>query len=330
MSPLVALAQQELSDADLAVARRVLRVEADGLLALAESVDDSFVAACAILAGVRGRVIITGMGKSGHIARKIAATFASTGTPAQYVHPGEASHGDLGMIREGDAVLAMSNSGETTELADVIEYTRRFHIPLIAITGNPTSTLAKHADVVLILPPVPEAAADVLAPTTSTTMNLALGDALAVALLERRGFDAEDFRRFHPGGKLGRRLLKVADLMHGAEELPLAAPGDSMAVTVLRMTEKRFGVIGVADAAGVLIGVITDGDLRRHMRPDLLERKAGDVMTGKPVTTTGDALAAEVLGVMNERRISSLFVVGSGDRPIGIIHIHDLLRAGVA
>lgn len=326
----VHLPQPAQAEVDLAAARRVLSMEADGLKALAAAIDERFAMACDILAGVRGRVIVTGMGKSGHVARKIAATMASTGTPAQYVHPAEASHGDLGMIRQEDAVLAMSNSGETAELGDLLEYTRRFDIPLIAITSNPASTLGRVADVCLALPQVPEATSSVLAPTTSTTMNLALGDALAVALLERRGFSSDDFRTFHPGGKLGRRLLKVADLMHGAGELPLGRRTDRMSEIVLSMTEKRFGVIGIVDDAdGNLVGVITDGDLRRHMSARLLELTAEDVMTRKPISTQADALAAEVLGVMNARRISSLFVLEDG-HPVGIVHIHDLLRAGVA
>jgi len=326
----VHLPQPAQAEVDLAAARRVLSLEADGLKALAAAIDERFAMACDILAGVRGRVIVTGMGKSGHIARKIAATMASTGTPTQYVHPAEASHGDLGMIRQEDAVLAMSNSGETTELGDLLEYTRRFDIPLIAITSNPASTLGRIADVCLALPQVPEATSSVLAPTTSTTMNLALGDALAVALLERRGFSADDFRTFHPGGKLGRRLLKVADLMHGADELPLGRLTDRMSEIVLSMTEKRFGVIGIVDDTdGHLAGVITDGDLRRHMSARLLELTAEDVMTRRPISTQVDALAAEVLGVMNARRISSLFVLEDG-HPVGIVHIHDLLRAGVA
>lgn len=326
----VHLPQPDQAATDLAVARRVLTQEADGLRALVSAIDERFAMACDILANVRGRVIVTGMGKSGHIARKIAATMASTGTPAQYVHPGEASHGDLGMIRQEDAVLAMSNSGETAELGDLLEYTRRFDIPLIAITSNPSSTLARIADVLLQLPQAPEATASVLAPTTSTTMNLALGDALAVALLERKGFTPDDFRTYHPGGKLGRRLLKVRDLMHGGEEIPIGRPTDRMSDIVLKMTEKRFGVIGVVDASTeMLIGVITDGDLRRHMRADMLSLRADEVMTRHPISTQADALAAEVLGVMNTRRISALFVLEEG-RPVGIIHIHDLLRAGVA
>ena len=316
---------------DLTVARRVLGLEAGALTALADALDQSFTAALDLLQAVTGRVIISGMGKSGHVSRKIAATLASTGTPAQFVHPGEASHGDLGMITGKDAVVAISNSGRTAELGDLVAYTRRFAIPLIAITGRAGSTLAVAADVALILPQVDEACPMGLAPTTSTTMTLGLGDAIAIALLERRGFSAEDFQLFHPGGSLGRKLLKVRDIMHDGDELPLCLSETRMADAILTMTAGRFGCVGVVDGEGGLLGIITDGDLRRHMDPDLLSLRAGDVMTGEPKTIRPGALAAEALRVMTMREhpITSLFVVEERS-PSGIVHIHDCLRAGVA
>ena len=318
---------------DVESARRVLRLEADGLEALAAGLDESFVAAVDRLAGVTGRIIVTGMGKSGHVARKVAATFASTGSPAYYVHPTEASHGDLGMIAPSDAVIAFSNSGETTEIRDLLEYSRRFSIPMIAVTARQSSTLAEMADVVLSLPDVPEACPMGLAPTTSTTVSLALGDALAVALLERKGFSAQDFRILHPGGKLGASLLRVADLMHTDEEIPLAEADTPMSEAIVTMTAKRKGCVGIVDASGRLIGIITDGDLRRHMDSGLLTRKAGDVMTPAPQTIRPQALAAEAVALMSQREITSLFVVdraGPGETLVGILHMHDCLKAGVA
>jgi arabinose-5-phosphate isomerase len=272
------------------------------------------------------------MGKSGLVARKIAATLASTGTPALFVHPAEASHGDLGMIVPGDAVLALSNSGETAELADLVAHSRRFALALIAITARPGSTLAKAADVALTLPVATEACPMGLAPTTSTTMQMALGDALAVALLTRRGFTAADFHQIHPGGRLGARLQRVRDLMHDGEAVPLAPPETPMGRALLVMTEKRFGCLGVIDGAGRLIGIVTDGDLRRAMGPDLLSRPVGEVMTRTPRTIGADALAGEALHAMNadDRPITALFVVDASNRPQGILHIHDLLRAGIA
>ena len=328
---------QQLADestevsSDLIVARRVLKTEGDALMVLADTLDSGFVETIDRLHAVTGRIIVSGMGKSGHVARKIAATLASTGSPAQFVHPGEASHGDLGMITPKDAVLALSYSGKTTELSDLVAYTRRFDIPLIAITGQPGSALSEAADVTLILPHMPEACPMGLAPTTSTTMALALGDAIAIALLERHGFSVEDFQVFHPGGALGKQLLRVADVMHGAEELPICSPDCPMAEAILIMTAKRFGCVGVVDDSGVLLGIITDGDLRRHMDNDLLGQRAGDVMTGDPKTIRSQALAVEALRIMNmkDRPITSLFVVDA-QRPLGIVHIHDCLRAGVA
>jgi len=320
----------ERSDQDLAAARRVLRAGSAALESLASGLDASFSRVLDLLTLTDGgRVIVTGMGKSGHVARKIAATLASTGTPAQYVHPGEASHGDLGMITPHDAILALSNSGETEELADVVDYSRRFAIPLVVMTARSTSALAQAADACLLLSDVAEACPHGLAPTTSTTSMLALGDALAVALLERKGFSAEDYKLFHPGGKLGRKLLHVGDLMHDGDAVPLIDQASAMSEAIIVMTARRFGCVGVVDGRGQLIGIVTDGDLRRHMEPALLERAVGTVMTASPRTTRSGALAAEALRIMNERSITSLFVVAEDRRPVGIVHVHDLLRAGV-
>jgi arabinose-5-phosphate isomerase len=318
------------SKADLAVARRVIRSEIRGLEALAETLDGEFHQAVEACATARGRIIVTGVGKSGHIARKIAATLASTGTPAQFVHAVEASHGDLGMIGPGDAILALSNSGETTELADIIAYSRRFNIPLIAITGGGRSTLAGAADIVLLLPDAAEACPMGLAPTTSTTTMMALGDALALALLERKGFSSTDFQRFHPGGRLGRQLLRVRDIMHQQTEIPLVSPVALMSEAILVMTAKSFGCVGVCETDGRLIGVITDGDLRRHMGDALLSQTVRQVMHQDPKTITAGALAADALGLMNRQAITSLFVVDEAGRPVGFVHMHDCLRAGVA
>ncbi len=281
---------------------------------------------------MRGRVIVSGMGKSGHVARKIAATFASTGTPSHFVHPAEASHGDLGMIVPGDAVLALSNSGETTELADLIGHASRFAIPLLAITGRPASTLAHAADVALLLPQAAEACPMGLAPTTSTTMQLALGDALAVALLNRRGFTQAEFAAFHPGGRLGARLRRVGDLMHTGEALPIAPPDLPMPQALLLMTGKGFGCLCVINGGGALAGIVTDGDLRRAMGPDLLARRVGEIMNTQPLTARPGMLAAEALRVMTDRPrpITTLFVVDEATRPVGLLHVHDLLRAGLA
>lgn len=319
---------------DLEAARRVLALEAEALASLSDSLDERFAQAVSQLAGATGRVVVTGMGKSGHVARKIAATLSSTGTPSLFVHPAEASHGDLGMIVAGDAVLALSNSGETPELADLVGHAKRFGLPLVGITGRAESALARAADVALVLPEAPEACPMGLAPTTSTTMQLALGDAIAVALLTRRGFTAADFRVFHPGGKLGARLSRVRDLMHGPAELPLAPPGTAMDAAIVAMTARRFGCLGVQGADGRLLGIITDGDLRRALEAGggaaLLGRTAEQVMTRAPRTVQPETLAAEALHLMNARSITALFVVDAEGRPVGILHIHDLLRAGVA
>jgi len=307
----------------------VLELEGKGLALLAAGLDGRFVAALDVLGRTFGRVVVTGMGKSGHIARKIAATLGSTGTPAQFVHPGEASHGDLGNITRDDAVLALSNSGETPELADLVAYTRLRTIPLVGITGRAGSSLDRAADVALVLPEASEACPMDLAPTTSSTVMLALGDAIAVALLERRGFSKEDFHQLHPGGQLGRRFVKVTDIMHAGDEVPLAPASMRMGDALLVMTAKSFGCVGIVDGDGRLVGIITDGDLRRNMGADLLAKDAGAVMTRQPRTVAPALLAAQALALMNERAITSLFVVAD-DRPVGIVHIHDCLRAGIA
>jgi arabinose-5-phosphate isomerase len=321
--------EAEKGDRDLGVARRVIEAEIRGLEGLAAALDGAFAAAVDICAAARGRIIVAGIGKSGHVARKIAATLASTGTPAQFVHPVEASHGDLGMIGGGDAILALSNSGETSEFADIIAYSRRFNIPLLAITGGRESTLAEAADVAVFLPAVPEACPMGLAPTTSTTMMMTLGDALAIALLERKGFTPLDFHVFHPGGRLGRKLLRVGHIMHGPAEIPRVAPSARMSEAILVMTAKSFGCVGVCDGEGRLIGIITDGDLRRHMDDSLLGRSAAEVMHRNPKTIAAGALAAEALGLMSRAAITALFVIDEDRRPIGFLHLHDCLRAGL-
>ncbi|HEV2303131.1 MAG TPA: KpsF/GutQ family sugar-phosphate isomerase [Stellaceae bacterium] len=315
---------------DLVVARRVIRAEIGGLESLASALDGEFARAAELCAAAGGRIIVTGIGKSGHVARKIAATLASTGTPAQFVHPAEASHGDLGMIGSQDAIVALSNSGETAEFADIVAYSRRFKIPLIAITAGRGSSLAEAADAVLLLPAAAEACPMGLAPTTSTTMMMTLGDALAIALLERKGFSSSDFRVLHPGGKLGRRLLRVGDIMHRGGEVPIVEAEARMSEAILVMTAKSFGCVGVRDGAGHLIGVVTDGDLRRHMSDSLLLRTVAEVMHRDPKTISAQALAAEALGLMNRSAITALFVVDEGGSPTGFLHMHDCLRAGLA
>ena len=314
---------------DLSSARRVLELEIAGLKELSDSLDDRFGAALDLLENISGRIVVTGMGKSGHIACKIAATLASTGAPAMFVHPGEASHGDLGMITTNDAVLALSNSGETSELADLVAFTKRFEIPLVAMTAGADSALAKGATVALIYPASQEGCPMGLAPTTSTTVSLALGDAIAVALIERKGFSPADFHALHPGGKLGQRLLKVSDIMHAGDALPLVTPTTSMADAVLEMTAKSFGCVGVIDGDGQLLGVVTDGDLRRHMSADLLSLKVDDILTQGGKTIRAEALASEAVHLMNVSKITNIFVV-ENKKPVGILHIHDCLRAGVA
>lgn len=316
-----------------ATGQRVIRREAEALSALASALDDSFSKAVELLMAARGRVIVSGMGKSGHIARKIAATFASTGTPAHFVHPAEASHGDLGMVAEGDVLIVLSNSGETPELADILAHAKRFSIPLVGIAGREGSTLMRQADVGLLLPQVPEACETGIVPTTSTTMTLALGDALAIALMEHRAFTPDHFRLFHPGGKLGARLLKVGDLMH--PNPPLVPEDLTMGDTLVEISRNGFGVVGVIDSSGQLTGIITDGDLRRHL-DGLMTRRAGEVMTRGPRTIGPEALAGEALAVMNDRKITCLLVTETNTgndtrrRAIGILHVHDCLRAGLS
>ncbi len=311
---------------------RTLTLERDGVAALADAMQGelgaNFNRAVAILAGAKGRVIVSGIGKSGHVGQKIAATFASTGTPAFFVHPSEASHGDLGMITPNDAIVALSWSGESVELGNLITYSRRFKVPLIALTSRLESTLGKHADVPLILPRAKEACPHGLAPTTSTTMQLALGDCLAIALLEAKGFTAHDFKVFHPGGSLGAQLKHASDLMHKGAMLPIAHEDQPMSEALVIMTTKAFGCLGVVDAKGRLVGIITDGDLRRKMGENLLAARTGDVMTKRPKTVAPSALASAVLEMLNAARITALFVVDKG-KPVGILHVHDLLRAGV-
>lgn len=327
--------QQETVNKDLAIAVRVLQTEAAALLKLSQFLNDSFLQAVEMISAAEGRVIITGMGKSGHIARKIAATFASTGTPAFFVHPAETSHGDMGMIVRGDIVLAISNSGEAKELNDLIEYTRRFAIPLIGVTSRPQSTLATRCDITLLLPDCPEACPNGLAPTTSTTLTLALGDALAVTLLEKKGFTAKDFKIFHPGGKLGQQLMKVSEIMHGGQSLPVAPETISVSEAVQIISDKGFGCVCLTDAVGRLTGIITDGDIRRKLSDDILRKPAHEVMTRAPQTVSPDTLVAEAMAIMNDlkgsfRKITVLVVADAEGKPAGLLHIHDCLRAGFA
>jgi arabinose-5-phosphate isomerase len=317
------------SEADLRTARSVLETEAAGLRALAASLGRPFAAAVVLLSGISGRVVVSGIGKSGHVARKIAATLASTGTPAFFVHPAEASHGDLGMITPDDVIMALSWSGETAELKNLIDYSRRFRIGLIAVTAETASTLGQAADVALVLPQAREACPHNLAPTTSSLMQLALGDALAIALLESRGFTAVDFRSLHPGGRLGAALKFVRDLMHQGDAVPLVRLGVPMSAALVEMSAKGLGCVGVVRDGGELAGIITDGDLRRHMRPDLLDVTVETVMTRSPITVRPDQLASEAIEIVNSAKITALFVVDDG-KPAGIVHLHDLLRAGVA
>ncbi len=317
----------------LASAARTLEAERAGLEALSAALADGlggpFAAAVDAIMKSEGRVIVSGMGKSGHVGRKIAATLASTGTPAHFVHPGEASHGDLGMIMPQDVVLALSWSGETSELADVVAHAKRFRVTLVAITSNADSALGREADIPLVLPKAAEACPNGLAPTTSTTMQLALGDALAVALLEGRGFTAGDFRVYHPGGKLGARLKQVGAIMHSGDRLPLVGRGTKMADALVVMSAKGFGCVLVTEADGRLAGIVTDGDLRRHMGADLLAQPVDTVMTPAPKTVPPSLLVAEALEIVETRKIGAL-IVAEGDRPVGLVHVLDLLRVGAA
>ncbi len=318
-------------------AARVLNEEAKALQIMADDIicDKNFADAVELIGNIEGRVIITGMGKSGHVARKIAATMSSTGTPAFFIHPAEASHGDMGMMVRGDIVLALSNSGESKELNDIIEYTRRFAITLIAITKTTDSTLGRRADIVLKLADVPEACPTGMAPTTSTTMTMALGDALAIALLEKKGFTAKDFQLFHPGGKLGQQLMQVSEIMHAGKKLPLISEDANLKDVFEIMTEKGFGCAGMLDAYGKLSGIITDGDIRRHIDFDILNKKAKDIMTKSPKVISPNSLVGEAMGIMNDvtgkfRMITCLFVVDENNIPVGILHLHDCLKAGFA
>jgi len=317
----------------IASAARTVQLEAQGLRALEAALDkelvDNFAEAIRLVSACRGRVIVTGMGKSGHIGMKVAGTLSSTGTPASFVHPSEASHGDLGMITREDVIVAISWSGESAELGNILTYSRRFKVPLIAITSRPDSTLAKQSDVVLELPRAKEACPHGLAPTTSTTMQLAIGDCLAIALLETKGFTAHDFSVFHPGGSLGANLKFVADVMHSGEQLPLVTEGKIMSEALVTMTQKSFGCLGVVDGRGRLVGMITDGDLRRHMGPELLKARVQDIMTKKPNTLSPGMLASAALERINSLKRTQMFVVDKG-KPVGVVHVHDLLRAGVA
>jgi arabinose-5-phosphate isomerase len=322
-----------VANSPVKTARRTIETERTGLNALLEALDDGlaepFADAIRTIRRSTGRIVVTGIGKSGHIARKVAATLASTGTPAQFVHPAEASHGDLGMVAEDGVVLALSWSGETVELKSLIEYSRRFGIPLIAVTASADSTLARQADILLTLPKAEEACPHGLAPTTSTMMQLALGDALAIALLEERGFTAERFRDLHPGGRLGASLRLVREIMHVESAIPLVALGTPMGEAIVAMTEKGFGCLGIANGDGQLVGIITDGDLRRHLGPNLLAQTVDEVMTRAPKTISPETLAGTALDLLNQAKITTLFVV-EGQKPVGIVHLHDLLRTGVA
>lgn len=322
---------------DITAAKRVIRAERDGLEALEKSIDESFERAVGQIDEMRktrgNRLIVAGIGKSGHVAKKIVATLASTGTPSHFVHPGEASHGDLGMVMEGDVVLMLSNSGENPELSDLIHYTRRFDIPLIAITGKVDSALAKHADIVLLLPKMPEACPNGMAPTTSTTMMMALGDALAVALLERIGLTREQFGVFHPGGKLGQKLITVGEIMHKGNDLPIIDNHATMDRAILALTEKNLGCVMVMDKAGDLLGIITDGDLKRHMAPDLLQKPVTDIMSLSPKTISENALAVEALHMMTHtpgQYVTSLIAVDDAHRTTGLIRLQDCLQRGIA
>lgn len=315
----------------LAVGKSVLQTEASALVDLKNALDESFTRAVEALANAKGRVIVTGMGKSGHIAHKIAASMSSLGTTAYFVHPGEASHGDLGMIEPDDIVIALSNSGDSPELSDIIAFCHRFNITLIGMTGRREGTLAKRSHIVLCLPPLEEACPFGLAPTTSTTLMLALGDALAIALLEKRHFSKEQYKMRHPGGKLGKLMLNAADLMHSGDEMPLVRADTKMSDALIVMTEKSLGCVGVVNENGDLQGIVTDGDLRRKMSADLLTRSAGEIMTANPRSVTRETSAADVVRIMNTtgKGITGLFVL-DGKKPVGFVHIHDCLRAGVA
>ncbi len=330
-----AVPMKKLPDRSAAIASalRTVATEQAGIAALAEALNnglsEAFARAIELVSAIRGRVIVTGVGKSGHIGAKIAATLASTGTPAFFVHPAEANHGDLGMIAKDDAIIAMSWSGESAELKGIVAYSRRFSIPLIAITSGETSALAREADVVLVLPRVPEACPHGLAPTTSTLLQLVIGDALAVALLEARDFTPDHFRTFHPGGQLGASLVKVREIMHQGDHVPVAELGSALRDAIVTLSRKRFGCVCIVDDGGKLAGIITDGDLARNLDRNLGALVVDDIMTSTPKTVDPDALAGEAIAILDENRISALVVVEDG-KPVGIVHFHDLLRIGVA
>jgi arabinose-5-phosphate isomerase len=332
--PLIAESSGTVSaNAAVQSALRTLDAEGSGITAISAALQSdlgaTFAGAADLIRNARGRLIVTGLGKSGHIGRKIAATFASTGTPAFFVHTAEASHGDLGMITADDVIMALSWSGEQPEMKNLITYAKRFRIPLIAMTAESESTLSKAADVALTLPKAREACPHNLAPTTSSLMMLALGDALAIALLEGRGFSSVDFSVLHPGGKLGAMLKYVRDLMHSRDAVPLKPIGTRMSDALVEMSSKGFGCVGIVDAYGAIVGIVTDGDLRRHMRPDLMTALVDDVMTKNPKTIPRDLLASEALEILNSSKITAL-IVTDANRPVGIVHLHDILRAGVA
>jgi arabinose-5-phosphate isomerase len=330
-----AVPMKKLPDRSAAIASalRTVATEQAGMAALAEALQnglsEDFARAVELVSAIRGRVIVTGVGKSGHIGAKIAATLASTGTPAFFVHPAEANHGDLGMIARDDAIIAMSWSGESAELKSIVAYSRRFSIPLIAVTSGETSALAREADVVLTLPRVPEACPHGLAPTTSTLLQLVIGDALAVALLEAREFTPDQFRTFHPGGQLGASLMKVREIMHGGDSVPLAPLGSALREAIVTLSKKRFGCVCIVDDDGRLAGIITDGDLARNLDRNLGGLVVDDIMTRTPKTIDPDTLTGEAIAILDENRISALVVVEDG-KPIGVVHFHDLLRIGVA
>ena len=315
---------------DIESANRTIDKEIEALNIMRKGLDDELIKTLDLIQHIKGRVIVTGMGKSGHIGTKIAATLASTGTPSFFVHPAEASHGDLGMLTEEDCVLAISNGGESKELSDIIVYCKRYGIPLIAMTKNPNSSLGRAGDYLLKLPDCGEACPLGLAPTSSTTATAVLGDILAVCLLERKGFSKTDFKQRHPGGKLGSIIQKVSDLMHTGIEIPLISDSADMQKALLEMTSKMLGCVGIVDKENHLLGIITDGDLRRFMSSNILQMKAVDVMTRNPKTTKPDVLVAEAVNVMNSKKITQLFVIDDDGKPLGLIHLHDCLRAGVA
>lgn len=315
---------------DIKSANQTIDKEIDALNAMRKNFNDDLIKALNLMQNIKGRVIVTGMGKSGHVGAKIAATLASTGTPSFFVHPAEASHGDLGMLTENDCVLAISNSGETKELSDVIVYCKRYGIPLIAMTKNPESSLGKAGDYLLCLPDVGEACPLGLAPTSSTTASIVLGDVLAICLLERKGFSKTDFKQRHPGGKLGAFLQKVSDLMHTGEEMPIVSDSANMQEALLEMTSKMLGCVGIVDKDNRLLGIITDGDLRRFISTDILTKKAAEVMTPNPKVTAPNTLVAEAINIMNTKKITQLFVIDENNIPVGLIHLHDCLHVGAA